>query len=106
MASCDGAVSYTHLDVYKRQTFGHLYADYYVFQYATGISGANALARRVLSGGPGAAQDYLGFLKAGGSKYPLDALKSAGVDLSTPGPVETAFGVLADLVERLEGLVN
>ena len=39
-------------------------------------------------------------------RYPLDALKSAGVDLSTPGPVETAFGVLADLVERLEGLVN
>ena len=87
-------------------TFGHLYADYYVFQYATGISGANALARRVLSDGSGAAQDYLGFLKAGGSRYPLDALKSAGVDLSTPGPVETAFGVLADLVERLEGLVN
>ena len=81
------AVSYTHL--------------YYVFQYATGISGANALARRVLSGGPGAAQDYLGFLKAGGSKYPLDALKSAGVDLATSQPVETAFGVLADLIERL-----
>ena len=83
-----------------------LYADYYVFQYATGISGANALARRVLSGGASAADDYLGFLRAGGSKYPLDALKSAGVDLSTPGPVETAFGVLADLVERLEGLVS
>ena len=87
-------------------TFGHLYADYYVFQYATGISGANALARRVLSGAPGAAQDYLGFLKAGGSKYPLDALKSAGVDLATPAAVETAFGVLSDLIERLDGLVN
>jgi oligoendopeptidase F len=87
-------------------TFGHLYADYYVFQYATGISGANALARRVLSGGPAAAEDYLGFLKAGGSRYPLDALKSAGVDLSTPAPVETAFGVLAELVERLDELVN
>jgi len=87
-------------------TFGHLYADYYVFQYATGISGANALARRVLSGGPGAADDYLGFLKAGGSRYPLDALKSAGVDLTTPAPVETAFGVLSDLIERLDGLVN
>ena len=87
-------------------TFGHLYADYYVFQYATGISGANALARRVLGGGPDAAEDYLGFLKAGGSRYPLDALKSAGVDLTTPAPVETAFGVLGDLVERLDGLVN
>ena len=87
-------------------TFPHLFADYYVFQYATGISGANALARRVLSGGPSAAQDYLGFLKAGGSKYPLDALKSAGVDLATSQPVETAFGVLADLIERLDELVN
>ena len=60
----------------------------------------------MLSGGPGAADAYLGFLRAGGSKYPLDALKSAGVDLSTPAPVETAFGVLSDLVERLDGLVN
>ena len=51
-------------------------------------------------------EEYLGFLKAGGSQYPLDALKSAGVDLATPAAVETAFGVLGDLVERLDGLVN
>ncbi len=102
----DAAVVDRARDGIRWATFGHLYADYYVFQYATGISGANALARRVLSGGPNAAQNYLGFLKAGGSKYPLDALKSAGVDLATSQPVETAFGVLADLVERLDGLVN
>jgi oligoendopeptidase F len=87
-------------------TFGHLYADYYVYQYATGISGANALARRVLSGQPGAAEDYLGFLKAGGSLYPLDALKQAGVDLTRPEPVEETFKILVGLVERLDGLVN
>jgi oligoendopeptidase F len=87
-------------------TFGHLYADYYVYSYATGISGANALARRVLSGTPGAAEDYVGFLSAGGSKYPLDALQAAGVDLTRPEPVEAAFEVLAGLVERLDGLVN
>lgn len=87
-------------------TFGHLYTDYYVFQYATGISGANALAQRVLSGIPGASNDYLGFLKAGSSRYALDVLKSAGVDLSTPEPVEAAFGVLAGLVDRLEKLVG
>ena len=102
----DAAVVDRARDGIRWATFGHLYADYYVFQYATGISGANALARRVLSGGPGAAQDYLGFLKAGGSKYPLDALKSAGVDLATSQPVETACGVLGDLVERLDVLVN
>jgi oligoendopeptidase F len=87
-------------------TFSHLYADYYVYQYATGISGANALARRVLSGEPGAADAYLGFLKAGGSEYPLDALKAAGVDLSTPEPVEAAFAMLSDLIEQLDELVN
>jgi oligoendopeptidase F len=87
-------------------TFGHLYADYYVYQYATGISGANALSRRILSGVPGAVGDYLGFLKAGGSLYPLDALKKAGVDLTSPEPVEQTFEVMAGLVDRLEELLN
>jgi len=87
-------------------TFGHLYIDYYVFQYATGISAANALARRVRSGGRAAAEEYLAFLKAGDSLYPIDALKVAGVDMTTPAPVEAAFAVLAGLVDRLEGLVG
>jgi oligoendopeptidase F len=87
-------------------TFGHLYADYYVYQYATGISGANALSQRILSGVPGAAEAYLGFLKAGSSAYPLDVLKAAGVDLTTPAPVEETFRVLEGLVARLEKLVE
>ncbi|MFN8374657.1 MAG: oligoendopeptidase F [Anaerolineae bacterium] len=84
--------------------FPHLYQGYYVFQYATGISGAHALAERVLAGGESAAKDYLGFLKAGSSKYPLDALKGAGVDLSTPEAVEKTFAVLARYVDKLEEL--
>ena len=84
--------------------FGHLYVDYYVFQYATGISGAHASAKRILDGVPGAVADHLNFLKAGGSRYPVDALKLAGVDLSQPEPVEAAFAVLADYVDRLEKL--
>jgi oligoendopeptidase F len=87
-------------------TFGHLYMDYYVYQYATGISGANALSRRILAGEPGATERYLGFLKAGSSVYPLEALQQAGVDLSSPAPVEEAFAVLAGLVDRLEKLVE
>jgi oligoendopeptidase F len=83
----------------------HLYANFYVFQYATGISGAHALARRVREGGAAAAEDYLGFLRAGGSMYPLDALKRAGVDLTRPEPVEDAFAVMASYIERLEALV-
>jgi len=87
-------------------TFGHLYADYYVFQYATGISGANALSKRILNGTPNAAQDYINYLRTGANAYPLDALRAAGVDLSQPGPVEAAFQVLASYVSQLEELVG
>ncbi len=84
--------------------FGHMYMNFYVYQYATGISGAHALVEGILSGKPGAAQEYFDFLKLGGSMYPLDALKQAGVDLTSPEPVESAFSVLAGLVDRLEQL--
>lgn len=84
----------------------HLYANFYVYQYATGISGAHALAERILAGQPGAVESYLEFLKAGSSLYPLDALKLAGVDLASPEPVEKAFGVLASYVDRLDGLIR
>lgn len=87
-------------------TFGHLYVDYYVFQYATGISAANALSQRILNGAPNAVEDYFGFLRAGSSKYPLDALRDAGVDMSQPEPVDTAFQVLAEYVNQLEELVG
>ncbi|HOG46419.1 MAG TPA: oligoendopeptidase F [Anaerolineae bacterium] len=87
-------------------TFSHLYSDYYVYQYATGISAANALSQRILAGTPGAAEAYVRFLSAGSSLYPLDALKLAGVDMATTQPVEAAFAVLAGLVDRLEALVG
>ena len=87
-------------------TFGHLYVDYYVYQYATGISGAHALSKRILSGQPGAVDADLSFLKAGGSLYPLDALKLAGVDLTTPEAVEVTFATLSGLVDRLEKLAE
>ncbi len=86
--------------------FGHMYMNFYVYQYATGISGAHALVDGILSGKPGAAQKYLDFLKLGGSMHPLDSLKLAGVDLTTPGPVEAAFANLAGLVDRLEQLAG
>jgi len=84
----------------------HLYANFYVYQYATGIAAAHALAGAVLAGEAGAAERYLDFLRAGGSRYPLDALRLAGVDLMDPETVERGFAVLADTVERLEGLVG
>ena len=84
--------------------FGHLFADYYVYQYATGISAAHALAGRILRGEAGAAAAYREFLAAGSSRYPLDLLKLAGVDMTTPQAVEDTFAVLANLVERLDKL--
>jgi len=85
-------------------TFGHLYVHFYVFQYATGIAAAQALARRVVSGEPGACENYLKFLRAGGSLYPLDALDLAGIDLRSPEPIEQAFQVLEEMIDRLERL--
>jgi oligoendopeptidase F len=86
--------------------FLHMYMNFYVYQYATGISGAHALAHGVTSGQPGAAERYLDFLKSGSSRYPLEALQLAGVDMTSPEPVSAAFSVLADLVDRLESLVG
>jgi oligoendopeptidase F len=84
----------------------HLYSNFYVYQYATGISGAHALANRVLNEGTSAAERYLTMLKAGGSVYPLDALSLAGVDLASPKPVEETFAVMASYVDRLEALLG
>ncbi len=107
------AEGYGHQVAFDRQrvgmtwaTFGHLYQDYYVFQYATGISAANALAQRVLSGAPDAVTNYLAFLRSGSSLYPLDALQLAGVDMTSPEPVRQAFAVLSGLVDRLEALTG
>jgi len=86
--------------------FGHMYMNFYVYQYATGISGAHALVDGILSGTPNAVSKYLEFLKLGGSMYPLDSLKLAGVDLTSAEPVEKAFGVLSGLVDRLEKLAG
>jgi oligoendopeptidase F len=83
----------------------HLYSNYYVYQYSTGISAANALADRVLKGGESAAEDYKKFLRAGGSVFPLDALKLAGIDMTSPEPVERAFNVLEGHIDRLERLL-
>lgn len=87
--------------------FGHLYNNYYVYQYATGISAAHALAGRILEGTPGTAEDYVKkFLSAGSSVYPVDALKLAGVDMETPEAVERTFAVLADYVDKLGDLTG
>jgi oligoendopeptidase F len=82
----------------------HLYSNFYVYQYATGIAAADHLVERVASGDPKAVDTYLKFLKSGGSMYPLEGLRMAGVDMTSPEPVKAAFATLASMVERLEKL--
>ncbi len=82
----------------------HLYIDYYSFQYAIGISAANAIAKRILTGVPNAAEDHINFLRAGSSRPPLEVFKIAGVDMTSTQPIEDAFEVLGDYIERIETL--
>ncbi len=83
----------------------HFYHAFYVYKYATGISAAIALSQRVLNGGAKERDQYLSFLKSGGSKYPLDVLRDAGVDMERPEPVATAMKRFSKLVDELEELV-
>ncbi|MCL2185809.1 MAG: oligoendopeptidase F [Treponema sp.] len=83
----------------------HFYHAFYVYKYATGVSAALALADRVLGGGAKERDDYFAFLKSGGSRFPIDALKVAGVDMSSPEPVNAACDAFGKLVDELEKLL-
>lgn len=84
----------------------HFYRAYYVYQYATGISAAAALSRQILDEGEPARERYRAFLSGGASKDSLDLLKDAGVDMSTPEPVEQALQVFSAWLDELEGLMD
>jgi oligoendopeptidase F len=83
----------------------HFYSAFYVYKYATGISAAMALSERVQNGGEKERNDYLAFLRSGGSRYPIDSLKLAGVDMSGPAPVEMAAGKFEKLLDQMERLI-
>ena len=83
----------------------HFYYNYYVFQYATGYSAAIALSNRILKEGESAVKDYLNFLSGGCSKSPIDLLKGAGVDMTSPDPVNQALELFGHLLDEMEALV-
>ncbi|HEX3601300.1 MAG TPA: oligoendopeptidase F [Lacipirellulaceae bacterium] len=83
----------------------HFYHAFYVYKYATGLSAAIALSERVVKGGKTELNDYLSFLKSGCSKWPLDLLKDAGVDMTKPEPVDTALSYFERLVDELDELL-
>jgi oligoendopeptidase F len=82
----------------------HFYNAFYVYKYATGFSAAIALSKAILEEGKPAVERYLEFLKSGGSDYPLELLKKAGVDMTTSKPIEDALDVFAQYVEELRKL--
>ncbi len=84
----------------------HFFYNYYVFQYATGFSAAVAIANRIRDLGAPAVEDYKRFLSAGSSADPISLLRIAGVDMSTPQPVDSALGLFRELVEELEKLAD
>ena len=91
---------------YEWSRIPHFYRAFYVYQYATGYSAANAIADRILREGAPARDDYIRFLKSGSSESPIDLLRIAGVDMSTTTPVNTALDVFDDLVDRLDELTK
>jgi oligoendopeptidase F len=95
----DGAL---HLECFR---IPHFYRAFYVYKYATGLSAAIALSQRVLHGGTKELEQYLGFLRSGCSKDPLDLLRDAGVDMTQPEPVQTALKRFGELVAELDSLV-
>ena len=94
------------LIAYEWERIPHFYYNYYVFQYATGYSAAIALSRKILKEGESAVKDYLQFLSGGCSKDPIDLLKGAGVDMSTPEPVNQALALFGDLLDEMEALMQ
>ena len=84
----------------------HFYYNYYVFQYATGYSAAIALSRKILDEGEKAVKDYLGFLSGGCSRSPIDLLKGAGVDMTSPEPINQALQLFDKLLDEMEELTK
>ncbi|PYK71460.1 MAG: hypothetical protein DME42_10755 [Verrucomicrobia bacterium] len=83
----------------------HFYNAFYVYKYATGLSAAVALSQRVLNNESGAVEKYLGFLKSGGSKFPLETLRNAGVDMATPEPIKSTTALFEKRLNELEALL-
>ena len=92
---------------YEWARIPHFYTPFYVYQYATGFSAAIALSRRILKEGEPAVRDYIEkFLSAGDSADPIDVLKAAGVDMSSPKPIEEALGLFEELIGQMEEITK
>ena len=87
---------------YEWARIPHFYTPFYVYQYATGISAAIALSKKIMEQGEAGVKDYMKFLTGGGSKDPIDLLKLAGVDMTTKEPIEKALELFKELLDQME----
>ena len=84
----------------------HFYRNFYVFQYATSFTASSALSEKVLSGDPAATERFLTFLGSGGSKYPIDLLKDAGVDMTTDEPLDLTMQKMNRVMDEVDKLLD
>jgi oligoendopeptidase F len=91
---------------YEWARIPHFYTSFYVYKYATGFSAATSLSQQILNEGEPALERYLGFLGSGGSDYPIELLKNAGVDMTSPKPVLDALKTFEDVLNQFESLIN
>jgi oligoendopeptidase F len=84
----------------------HFYNPFYVFQYATSFTASSALSEKVLLGAPGATERYLKFISAGKSKYPIDLLKDAGIDMTTDEPLDLTVKKMNRVMDEMERLLD
>lgn len=101
----DDIVVDSHIDI-EWARIPHFYNSFYVFQYATGYSAAIAFSKKILEEGESAAHQYINFLKSGSSDYSINVLRNAGVDMSSPAPIESALKVFESLLTEMEEIAS
>ena len=115
MQSCSGRLYQKYwgpamvLDEEENYTWAripHFYYDYYVYQYATGFAASETLSEKILTEGEPAVKKYLNFLKSGSSDYPINILKSAGVDMNSPDPVTATTQKMNQLLDDMEATLK
>jgi oligoendopeptidase F len=84
----------------------HFYGNFYVFQYATSFTASSALSEKVLAGEPGAVERYLKFISSGGSKYPIELLRDAGVEMTTNEPLDLTIRKMNRVMDEMEALLG
>jgi len=84
----------------------HFYYNFYVYQYSTSFTASISLAQKVMNGEPGALEKYIAFLSAGGSDYPIELLKNAGVDITSPEPFDKTIEAMNKVMDEIEKILD